>query len=311
MQLTCIMAQKELDTLLQQSLGTDIRGAKTKPFTRDAVDRIPAFRSKQRELALSLKTHGFAMLALNPEGIRFTQALGPYGLIRLALPEQASSPRQVFATITPDTEYSADRLRFAYLGRWDDTGKKLWIPEHVDPASVPNKLSPNDVSLYLSAANQLATVGDHEHGTPIPIVEPRHLLNAIADFAQGSTVHSLLSQIAPGKRSHAGDMWEEQNRSFLPILSPKTPQDLAQRVDPVWVPISVTRTYSLHDQLPMAIVFTPDLVDQNQLYNDKIVPISANIPGALEHLQRMGFATLLQNGMAAHMERRLGENPTV
>jgi len=150
-----------------------------------------------------------------------------------------------------------------------------------------------DVEMYLSAANQMATVGDHT----IKGLDPLHLYTAMAESNFGTLGSEVINRFDPKKRPHAGCDLEQRDRRLLPIFSA---QDASRPTnDLAWAPLDFTRIAGSRDTqgLPLIVVLDREFVDENALVNqNKIIPKKANNPNALMELQGMGYATLLLKG---------------
>ena len=304
---------EKLNSTLHSNFGLELVGAPDVKAAMTPVERDPSLAALEQRLVEQLKEKGRATYPLitkeglpSPEGIAFTEALGPYALIQIRhlgakSPSNPGLPAHAYATVTPDTSYTKDTLRIAYIGR--KNGQSMWIPSHLEPKSddekarkflIERQISYSDVMMYLSAANQMALVGDHT----IAGLDPQHLMTAMGESNQGTLGSRLIEQAAPEKRAHAGDVLEQQERRMLPVFSAQNPNNIQN--DLVWAPLDFTRIMKSSDQkvLPLVVVLDREHVDVTALINEnRIVPDRANLPHALEDLQGMGYATLLQKNL--------------
>jgi len=291
----------ELDTFLTGNFGLTLAGGKRLEAPISEIDRSPKLLEKERELIVQLKNTKEAKLPLNSkENIDFVMAMGPHSRVILVLPDRRAqgTPWTAHATLTPDTSRTMDRMRIAFVGRFN--GGKADIPSKYDPVNLAQ--DKKSIELYLSAANQMATVGEHNPSQRISVVDPRHLLNAMAEFNIGSAASGVISSSDPSMRSHISDVWE-RDRSMLPLISSqdaRNPQN-----DLIWAPITFTPQISSGHAVPLGIILTPEVLDPVELARDRIVPLRADNPGALEEVQRMGFATLIQKNMTDSLARRV------
>ena len=281
-----------LNKFLNENFGMKVVGAKKIEVPKSPIETVSYLHDKEQQLVENIEQNGIAAYRLDSkEGMEFTMALGPCSMVKLAFPNN----QQAFATTTPDTSFDSGQLRFAFLGRISD--KSLIIPDNLDPLS--NRVNKQDVVTYLSGANQLSTVGEHDPTQQIEIVDPRHLLNAMAEFNIGSKATKIIESTKPSERDHIGDTWERNNRSMLPIISAQDVVNNPQN-DLVWSPITFTPLFSVKEpeKVRFVVVLTPDMLDKQALAKRKLVPIKTDKPDALKSLQEMGFATLLEKGNA-------------
>lgn len=294
---------KELSSFLSNNFGLEIQGGQTISHPIRPHETMPHLIELEARIAQDILHHGYGYFPLDQDGITLAQSFGPYSRVQLALPYKQSdgSPVQVFATITPDTDFYQDKLTLAFLGR--RTRTSVWIPEHLTPFHAQE--NPTDVMTYLSGANQMSTVGDHEQHQNISIVDPRHLLTAMVEFNAGSHANTLIQHVSPHHRPHAGDTWEEQGRQFLPIVSAQSSS--MPENDIVWAPLSFLPAISSTQPTSYVMVCMANQVNQDDLVHSRITPLHANQPGALEALQNQGFATLLQKRMTDNLARRIDD----
>ena len=306
---------QQLNERLQSNFGLQLVGAPEVKAAKTPIERIPTLAAMEQKLVEQLKQKGRAAYALDTkEGVAFTEALGAYSLIQIRhrgarSPRNPGLPAQAFATITPDTSFTNDTLRIAYIGRKD--GQTMWIPENLEPWSEEEKaqqllkrreIAFADVEMYLSAANQMATVGDHTKAG----LDPQHLMTAMGESNEGTLGFQLIQQVDENKRPHAGDLLEKQERRMIPVFSAQNPRNVQN--DLVWAPLDFTRTMKSTDtkMLPLVVVLDMEHLDVAELANKKrIVPDKVNIPNALVELQGMGYATLLQKKSTDKLMRRV------
>lgn len=294
------MAQ-ELDGFLSNKFGLTLMGGRVELPGKSRIEMSPKSLEKERELVAQIKARKEAKLALNTkDNLEFLMSLGSNSRVTLVLPDRRpqGSPWTVNATLTPDTNLLADRLRLAFIGRFKSG--RAEVPPQYDPIN-PNQ-DKKSIDLYLSAANQMATVGEHVPGQRVSIVDPRHLLNAMAEFNIGSSANTAINSQDASVRPHISDVWE-RDRGMLPLISAqdfRNPQN-----DLIWAPITFTPQLSSESSAPLGVILTPDILDPVELARDKIVPLKANNPGALEEVQRLGFATLIQKDATDQLARRV------
>lgn len=294
MQLDCINMSREerLGEFLQSNFGVELRGASNQSIAMHPIEATDInVLNKEEEVVKDLRTKGIAFYGLDrEEGRRFTNELGSYSMIQIAFPIRNSdgTPQRAFATLTPDG-------RLAVLGRLSQGS--IWVPDNVSPHS--RKRSMDDVKIYLSGANQLGTVGEHSPEQKIPIVDPRHLLNAMAEFNTGSHAADVIKSSPEEKRSHVGDIWE-QDRKMLPIISAQDSREPDN--DLIWTPITILPIY----QLSQAAVFiTREMVDEESLKRGRLVTSKADKKDALQSLQEMAFATLIMKRKTDELARKI------
>lgn len=295
---------KELDPFLNDEFGLHVQGAPS-ISQESEIDLHPNLVTLEQTLLDSLRNHPQHEVAygLNSrETVEFTIALGSFSMFELLLPIKRSDgrPHSLFATVTPDSNLAEGRLRLAFLGRVNN-GNVL-VPRHLEPNS--DSLNIEDVSRYLSGANQLCSfeVKTHEDWEQIPVVDPRHFLNAMAEFNSGSVANDLIEAANPDSRAHIGDTWESE-RAMMPIISAhdiNMPQN-----DLVWAPISFLPTITSNSGAPFGVKFNEDMLDKGAYVNNKIRLVKADKQGALEDIQRMGFATLVDKDIVANFARRV------
>ncbi len=283
--------RSELSKFLKDNFEMKVVGGKKIEEPKSPIERFPHLHAKEQQLVEKIEQNGIGAYRLDSkEGIEFTTALGPSSMITLAFPNN----ERVFATTTPDTSFDRGTLRFAFLGRISN--QSLIIPDNLNPLS--DRINKQDVVTYLSGANQLSTVGEHDPTQKIETVDPRHLLNAMAEFNIGSEAAKIIKSTEPSKRDHIGDTWERNNRSMLPNISAQDVND--PKNDLVWAPITFTPLFGVKEpeKARLVVILTPDMLDRKALANQKLVPKKADIPGALELIQGMGFVTLLEKKYA-------------
>ncbi len=302
------MTKTELSSVLKDTAGLALQGGIFMPETPSGIDLSPALQSMEKKLVDSLREKGNAVYGLdNPQGMDFTMALGPYAKLILVFNQRRETlptPVTAFGTIAPDSGYLSGQLRLAFMARYGSGG--FQVPWEYDPE---NKLTkPSTIDTYLSAVNQLGTVGNHEASRPVSVADPRHLLTAMSEFNLGSVASSQINAVDTAQRPHVGDVWEA-NRGMFPIISAQEMGNLQN--DLVWAPFTVTRNYSRSDRLPFGVMLRPENLDIEALGRGKIVPVKANIPGSLEMIQQLGFATLLTKGNAVDNFKRSLERRVV
>jgi hypothetical protein len=297
-----------LHSFLPEEFGLSIQGGSHIDVEGRDIENHPHLLDVEASIVRSIEENGAATVNLTQrEGFEFVTGLGKAKLMTLVLGQRNSEGQnyRVFATTTPDTDY-ARALRFAFLGKFVSQ-TNLWIPDQLNPLKLPwdhltesqRRIVMDQVTTYLSGSNQLSTVGDHNQGSSISAVDPRHLLNAMAEFNAGSVANRLIEDTDPSSRPHVGDVWETK-RDMMRIISANDQSD--PRNDLVWDPVTFTPIFT--DKAPFVALFTPNLLDEQALLNRKIVPLSANKPGALESLQEMGFATIIgKNGLTPLSQR--------
>lgn len=312
MQLICIMI--ELDNFLKDKFSLGVVGS-SMISVDTPLDRYPHLvEYEQRLLEDTSKTDPVIAYGLNKKvGIEFTLGLGNTSVFELVIPGLKSfitgKPQSMFATITPDSDIRTGKLSIAYLGK-PMGGASVWVPDHlnpdnINPASDRLEEDMEDVVMYLSAFNQMCTVGEHETSNGISVVDPRHLLNAMAEFNVGSNANNIIKNENPATVAHIGDKWE-QKRQMMGLISAQDIKDPEN--DLIWGPTSPQPiTLKTTDTARIAIRITGATLDSASFVNDKIRTIKANKKGALEQVQRMGFVTLVKKNQTDNLARRVDQ----
>ncbi len=302
------MIKTELSSVLKDTAGLALQGGIFAPETPSGIDLSPSLQVMEKRLVDGLRENGRAVYGLdNPEGMDFTMALGPYAKLILVFKQRRETlptPVTAFGTIAPDSNYLSGQLRLAFMARY--SGGAFQVPWEYDPDNTLVK--PSTIDTYLSAVNELGSVGDHEPSRPVSVADPRHLLTAMSEFNLGSVASSQINSVDVTQRPHVGDVWEA-NRGMFPIISAQEMGNLEN--DLVWAPFTVTKKYSRSDSLPFGVMLKPENLDLEALGRGRIVPAKANIPGSLEMIQQLGFATLLTKGNAVDNFKRILERRVV
>ncbi len=214
-------------------------------------------------------------------------SLGSFAIVRIAMPNSDHSISQLYGTTTPRTNIDEGELQFTYIGLRvsSKSGYKWESPAQIDPLR-PDLVSPADMETYLSGANQLGLVGDHDN-SGIKVSDPRHLINLL---------HGLAN---PGLSGHWADALESNGqRKLLTETSAKriiAPNEFGDSL--YQDPLNTTPVFTIGaERIPMAIVLAPELMEDI----DSLETRRSNKPGSLETLQGMA--------LAARFAQRLGDS---
>lgn len=314
---------EKLDRILEVELGVSLKGARVEIPTPPKIDLLP-----QRLIALTgdpieagtlavqvaeaktgaikkLKENKEAVLRLDdPANVALLMTLGSCALGRVAVWNPDRTVTQMFASTTPETSLDRGTIQFTWIGLQDQAGK--WsVPIELDPLR-PELVGGNDLLTYLSGSNQLGVVGDHVANTQVKVEDPRHLINQFMRLEQ------------PETGSHKADDLEDPTknngrRRLLAVTSAQAlvrPGEFGNSIfqDPVYT----TKVYEF-EEIPMAWIFSPELMDQEKLRTGEgdLETMRTNKPDGLQRLQRMGFASLMQRGLADNLPRILPKSGLV
>lgn len=317
-------AQSEkLDRVLETELGVSLKGARVEVPTPPKLDLLPkrligltgdpveagtlAVQVAEAKIGAikKLKENKEAILRLDdPANVALLMTLGPCALGRVAVWNPDRSVTQMFASTTPETNLDRGRIQFTWIGLQDPNGK--WsVPVELDPLR-PELVGGNDLLTYLSGSNQLGVVGNHSANAQVRVEDPRHLINQFMRLEQ------------PETGSHKADDLEDPSknqgrRRLLAVTSAQTlvrPGEFGSSIfqDPVFT----TKVYEF-EEIPIAWVFAPELMDQEKLRSGEgdLETMRTNKPDGLQRLQRMGFASLMNRGLADNLSRILPQSGLV
>jgi hypothetical protein len=291
-------------------------------FGRALADRVVRLR---REAVNTLKANRSYSLNLDIPGLKdpenyeptpedlapsvLATSLGSFAMIRVALANKdgRGSIAQLYGATTPRTSLSEGELQITFIGLESpvtgirgDARTKWEAPLHMDPLR-PDLLSPKDLLVYLSGANQLGLVGSHKAGESINVSDPRHLINLL---------QKLEDPANPKIGNHWADSLEEGGkRQLLTATSTKkiiAPNEWGESV--FQDPINTTPVVSIgQDRVIMGIVLAPELM----IDIDSLEPMRANRRGSLEALQGMALAARFAQRLGDRLDRVLPKSGLV
>lgn len=226
----------------------------------------------------------------DPVNVALLMSMGPAAIGSIVLPNADGSETGMYAATLAKTSAENATIHFTWLGT--NTGTRWEVPPQLDPTQ-PGQ-SGNDVLIYLSLAAQSSVQGQHGN-TPVPVLDPRHMWNQFMKARQGEISPHLADRLDnpllpenKGKRR----LLEVTSASKI-ILPGEFGPGLLQD------PIRQSRKYGF-EELGFKWTFIPWMMDQNKLHAGigQLDTLRANLPDAQARAQRMGFASLIQQGAA-------------
>ena len=226
----------------------------------------------------------------DPINVALLMSMGPAAIGSIVLPNADGSETGMYAATLAETSAENASIHFTWLGT--NTGTRWEVPPQLDPTK-PGQ-SGNDVLVYLSFATQGSAQGQHGN-SPVPVLDPRHMWNQFMKARQGQISPHLADQLDnplliqnKGKRR----LLEVTSASKI-VLPGEFGPGLLQD------PIRQSRKYGF-EELGFKWTFIPWMMDQNALHSGvgQLNTLRANLPDAQARAQRMGFASLIQQGAA-------------
>lgn len=233
----------------------------------------------------------------DPVNIALLMSMGPAAIGSIVLPNADGSETGMYAATLADTSAENATIHFTWLGT--NTGSRWEVPYQLDPTKQGQ--SGNDVLTYLSFAAQSSTQGQHGN-SPVPVLDPRHMWNQFMKARQGYISPHLADRLDDPNRP------ENQGKRRLLEVTSASKIVLPGEFGPGLLqdPIRQSRKYGF-EELGFKWAFIPWMMDRNKLHSGagQLDTLRANLPDAQARAQRMGFASLIQQGAAQSFTNNL------